>query len=70
MQRPIRGEGWSDDFKTPTQVAVTCCSPAHIVDRNLNGCTSHDSPRENKDRAKPNKQGREGEGKERTGAEI
>lgn len=41
--QPIQGVGWSDDFKTPTQVAVTCSSSAHIVDHNFHDCTSHDS---------------------------
>lgn len=39
--RPILGGGWSDDFKTPTQVAVTCDTSAHIVVHNFQDCTSH-----------------------------
>jgi len=41
--QPILGDGWSDDFITPTQVAVACCSSAHIVDHNFHDSTSHDS---------------------------
>lgn len=43
LLQPIPGRGWSDDFKTPTQVAVTCSSSAHILDHNFHDCTSHDS---------------------------
>lgn len=61
--QPIPGGRWSDDFKTPTQVAVTCSSPAHIEDHNFHDCTSHDSLGKQDKRRQTN---REAEGKQRT----